>query len=245
MSGSSTCAAGDNTCNQGSAPAGGELRCALDLGSGATKMTTARLVNGSISELVLSQVDEILVRENVARRGNNTIGDDVLLDVSNAVTKMVANARRAGATKFAAVATAVYRTSDNGEAFIRKLSQDLGINIQLVNQSIEGALGYYTAAAIVPGQSSGDPLLAWDSGGGSFQLTTRKEGAGNQADTGDDGATVTGREAGVAGEFEVYEGPCGASTVFAWLLKIQGRQLDLHHSANPASYRCLRPRSSL
>eukprot|EP00802_Teleaulax_amphioxeia_P031634 Tamp_35002.p1 GENE.Tamp_35002~~Tamp_35002.p1 ORF type:complete len:168 (+),score=12.39 Tamp_35002:37-540(+) len=38
------------------------------------------------------------------------------------------------------------------------------------------------------------------------------------------------------GGFDVYQGPCGASTVYAWLLEIQGRSLQAHDSANPASY---------
>jgi exopolyphosphatase/pppGpp-phosphohydrolase len=40
---------------------------------------------------------------------------------------------QAGATKYAAVATAVYRTSENGAKFISDLAQDVGVRIQVVD----------------------------------------------------------------------------------------------------------------
>ena len=201
--------------------AAAEIRCALDFGSGATKMTAARVDAGG-AVAVASDIREILVRQDVARRGDNTIGPDVLAQVRATAQEMVSRARQAGATRFAAVATAVYRTSVNGEAFIQDLSRELDIKILLIDQALEGAIGYYTAAALAPplprqpgSTCTSSPLLAWDSGGGSFQLTIETPGE--------------------RGRFSVYEGPCRASTVFAWLLEVQGRDLARHDSANPAS----------
>jgi len=150
----------------GTAADGVEVRCALDLGSGATKMLTARFAAGNLTEVLASQVEEILVREDVARRADNTIGPETLSEVRQAVRAMIAAARevlflhavygyilcsvrahvrmlacsrarvraysyicmhisrrgwQAGATKCAAVATAVYRTSENGGHFISEI----------------------------------------------------------------------------------------------------------------------------
>ena len=69
---------------------------------------------------------------------------------------------QAGATKYAAVATAVYRTSKNGAEFISELSRNVGVRIQVVDQDMEGALGYYTAASLAP--PGPGPLLAWEIG---------------------------------------------------------------------------------
>ena len=40
----------------------------------ATKMLTARFSGGNLTDILVSKVEEILVREDVARRGDNTIG---------------------------------------------------------------------------------------------------------------------------------------------------------------------------
>jgi hypothetical protein len=37
-------------------------------------MLTARIAGGNLMEILVSKVEEILVREDVARRGDNTIG---------------------------------------------------------------------------------------------------------------------------------------------------------------------------
>jgi hypothetical protein len=203
-----------------------EVRCALDLGSGATKMSTARFAQGRITEVILSRTEEILVREDVARRLDNSIGPDVLAQVRRCVLEMLREARAAGAVKVAAVATAVYRTSENGDAFIRQLAAESGVPIQIVDQSLEGALGFYTAAALAPPPATHTPtpaptILAWDSGGGSFQLSMGGQGEGG-----------VGQE-----ELLQYHGACGSSTVFAWLLEIQGRDVAVAVTTNPASAR--------
>jgi len=77
----------------GTAADGVEVRCALDLGSGATKMLTARFAAGNLTEVLASQVEEILVREDVARRADNTIGPETLSEVRQAVRAMIAAAR--------------------------------------------------------------------------------------------------------------------------------------------------------
>jgi hypothetical protein len=190
----------------GTAADGVEVRCALDLGSGATKMLTARFAAGNLTEVLASQVEEILVREDVARRADNTIGPETLSEVRQAVRAMIAAARevlflhavygyilcsvrahvrmlacsrarvraysyicmhisrrgwQAGATKCAAVATAVYRTSENGGHFISDLSQDVGVRIQVcvrVRAHVRGCV-YVRVCAFVCEYSSNRPRV--------------------------------------------------------------------------------------
>jgi hypothetical protein len=63
-------------------------------------------------------------------------------------------------------------------------------------QDEEGQLGYLTAASGLGASSPASSVVAWDSGGASFQLTIH----------GDDG-------------YQVYQGPLGASLVTAMLVK--------------------------
>jgi len=79
--------------------------------------------------------------------------------------------------------------------------------IDVVNQDLEGRLGYLTAKALA-GDQSGD-IVAWDSGGGSFQITA----------------------ASASGNVLVYEGPIGTADVHAMLRDAGGAVDDSSVSA--------------
>jgi len=76
-----------------------------------------------------------------------------------------------GCQEYAAVATAVFRKANNGEAFLHDaVKGTLGVrNCVIVSQELEAQLGHATAVA-VSGVDAKD-CVAWDSGGGSFQIS--------------------------------------------------------------------------
>ena len=82
----------------------------------------------------------------------------------------------------------VFRKATNGPAYLDRARALFGLRIDLVSHEIEAELGYQTAVtlATLPTSSSETmgpaetvaeaptgPLLVWDSGGASFQITTR------------------------------------------------------------------------
>jgi exopolyphosphatase/pppGpp-phosphohydrolase len=77
-----------------------------------------------------------------------------------------------GAVEMRAVATEVFRKAANGAQFLESVESRLGIQSSIIAQEEEARLGWLTAVAgsvAVP-----ESVLAWDSGGGSFQITARR-----------------------------------------------------------------------
>ena len=186
------------------------IRCAFDIGSGMTKMVTAAVEGGRV-ETLHSHEEELLLRGDVARSTDNTISAGMLARLRAEIARLRDVALALGATQFTAAATAVFRTSANGAAFLDALSDELGMRIQVIAQELEAELGFLTAAAL---SADSPTLVAWDSGGGSFQLTTR---------------------AVVGGGYDTFLGSVGASTSTAWLMELQGQDRKTAVSANPAS----------
>ena len=79
--------------------------------------------------------------------------------------------------QFGGIATAVFRRASNGEAHLSRVNSELGLGLQIISQQLEGELGYLSAqaglgaAGLPPGG-----LVAWDSGGGSFQMICHVDG---------------------------------------------------------------------
>jgi len=111
-------------------------------------------------------------------------------------------AQALGATQVAGIATAVFRRAGNGEAYLARANGELGMKLQIVSQQLEGQLGFLAASSGVAAHEK-DSLVAWDSGGGSFQISAR-----------------------VDDEVRVWEGPIGDSNVTAALLGVQGKRFE-------------------
>lgn len=50
-----------------------------------------------------------------------------------------------------------------------------GIDLKIISQQQEGSIGFLTATQACPTTAATD-LVAWDSGGGSFQITSVEQG---------------------------------------------------------------------
>lgn len=188
-------------------------RAAIDIGSGSTKLCVA-LVNtetGRATQILFGEEYPILLGHDLKERNDGTLSDKILSKVETQVRKYRDLALQLGAEKVAGVATAVFRESTNGRAFIDKISSDLGVDLRVISQQEEGSIGFLTAVA-----ASGKKLnevIAWDSGGASFQITYR------------DGE-----------QLPVYKGPWGGSKVMSEMIRtVQGREFTSASSANPAS----------
>ena len=192
------------------------VRAAFDIGSGATKLCVARvpLIGGGGPEVLHEEEVNILLREDLAARGDGRIGAAVLATCAEEIARMQALARGLGATQYAAVATAVFREASNGNAFVQGvLRAELGLNVAIVSQELEGELGHRTAAALAPAGVPPQAIVSYDSGGGSFQVTCSLGGGG----------------------YECFEGPMGSSNSLALMLELQGRDLGAGDTPNPAS----------
>ena len=206
------------------------VRAAFDIGSGATKVCVARVVlNAAVvpppPPTVLHEEEvSILLRQDLAARGDGAIGAEMLARCASEIERMQTLARHLGASQFAAVATAVFREASNGGAFVeRTLRARLGLNVAIVSQELEGELGHRTAVALAaPLGLAPTDVVSYDSGGGSFQVTACWAPGGAGAGDG-------------AERYECCEGQMGSSNALALMLGLQGRELAEGATPNPSS----------
>ena len=157
------------------------VRAAFDVGSGATKMCVA-VVETSRSKSVVRKVlyddqTSILLRCDMSiSKDGKTLSESILSKTETTLKNYLNLAIETyGATQFCGIATAVFRKARNGEAFLKSLKK-LGLEIKLIDQEMEGRIGWQTAANAYSNafdNAEASEIVSWDSGGGSFQITNR------------------------------------------------------------------------
>lgn len=190
-----------------------QVRAAFDVGSGQTKITVAVVdeSTGRPQKVLFAEETVVLVGHDFKKSKDGTLSDAILAELRNVLVHYRDIAEGLGAEELAGVATAVFRESKNGGGFIQQMRDELGIGLKLISQEEEGRLGFLTAVAASGRQSH--EIIAWDSGGGSFQIATEGESG-----------------------LSVYEGPWGASKVLAAIVdKVQDKDFTKVQTANPAS----------
>lgn len=169
------------------------IRAAYDLGSGRLKLQVAEmdLREKRILRILVEEERRCLLRQAMAMRSDGAMGAEILETCFGMLREFRQAAESAGAQHHAAVATAVFRDAADGGAFLERVRLELGLEAKIVSQELEGELGYLTAQALAAqtGTSLTDrQLLAWDSGGGSFQVSARAPDGGLQVWGGDIGS---------------------------------------------------------
>lgn len=187
-----------------------EIRAAFDLGSGATKVIVAEGTflaaspKGTTGKQdatlhILYEVEVPLLLGLDARASRDgRLSDGIVTKLFDTVEKLVRQVRavaveRGGPTapmpRMKGVCTAVYRETVNGPAVLDALRERFQIDIRLLSQEEEGAIGFATGLHLAkqcddrlgtpwggtagPSRSSPTDLVVWDSGGSSFQITQR------------------------------------------------------------------------
>lgn len=183
------------------------------MGSGQTKITIAKVEEqaGMPTEVLFAEETAVLVGHDFKKNKNGLLSDKILFELEQVLIHYRTLALEYGTNECAGIATAVFRESKNGAEFIKKVREEIGIDLQLISQVEEGRVGFLTAVT-ASGQEASE-IIAWDSGGASFQITTEVEG-----------------------KLVVYEGAWGSSKVLAAMVeKVQGKDFSKVQSANPAT----------
>jgi exopolyphosphatase/guanosine-5'-triphosphate,3'-diphosphate pyrophosphatase len=136
---------------------------AVDLGTNATRLLVADVVDG--------RVDEVVRRTRITRLGEGVDRRRRLLPVPIArVRNVLADYRREleglGAERTLAVATSAVRDADNGEAFLGEVEWSYGFATRLLTGDEEAALTLRGVGALPA------TTLVIDVGGGSTELST-------------------------------------------------------------------------
>ena len=124
------------------------------------------------------------------------MSDDILNLCEQTLLGFKAKGDELGVTEWNGIATAVFRKAKNGPDFISRMYSQHSLPIGIVNQKLEGQLGFLSAQAVAPGHLDSKNIISWDLGGGSFQLTDSS--------------------------YNVYEGPCGSTFALSASLRLKG-----------------------
>ncbi len=134
---------------------------AIDLGTNATRMLVADVVDG--------HVDEIVRRTRITRLGEGVDARRRLLPVPiarvrNVLTDYRRELEELGAERALAVATSAVRDAENGEAFLGEIEWSYGFATQLLSGDEEAAMTRRGVGPLEPG------TVVVDIGGGSTEL---------------------------------------------------------------------------
>src|SRR5258708_25076788 len=149
------------SCDSGAA---GRTLGVIDIGSNSGRVLVAR-VQGAAHLDVLGDARSPLrlVRDVIAGGRLTTETMERTLCI---VRGFVAVAKCAGAERTLAVATAAVREASNGEAFIERTRDELGIRVDIADGEEEARFGFLGAVHGLPVQHG----IVLDVGGGSLQL---------------------------------------------------------------------------
>lgn len=155
----------------------GEIRAAIDIGSGATNLRVAKVDPNTQKILVLLFEKSITVpyQKHLEQSSDETFDTEVMDQGIQTIKILKQLADSHQAQKVIAVATAAFRKAKNSESYAKEIEKETGVPVRIINQDEEGILAFRGALAT----TSVDPnhAITWDIGGGSMQLTTlTKEG---------------------------------------------------------------------
>ena len=144
---------------------------AIDIGSNSIKMSLGRLGNDGKLEEFGQVVDVVRLGQGVDRTGEL---DPERIEAAVATLKRFAGeARAAGASDIAAVATEATRAARNGTEFLERVRRDTGIDVRVVNGEEEAALTFRGLATDT--ELTGHIVVA-DIGGGSTEFVVANDG---------------------------------------------------------------------
>jgi exopolyphosphatase/guanosine-5'-triphosphate,3'-diphosphate pyrophosphatase len=155
----------------------GEVRAAIDIGSGATNLKVAK-VDPKTSKILVQLFEKSIpvpYQKHLEQSSDQTFDRPVMDQGIHAIKALKEMADSYHVKKIVAVATAAFRASNNAQQFAQEIERETGVQVRIINQDEEGILAFRGALAITNVQPQ--HALTWDIGGGSMQLTTlTKEG---------------------------------------------------------------------
>jgi exopolyphosphatase/guanosine-5'-triphosphate,3'-diphosphate pyrophosphatase len=148
-----------------------DVIAALDLGSNTIKMTLGRLGDdGQLIEFGWAS-DTVRLGAGVAATGR--LADDRVAAAVSALRRFADAARAQGANHLIGVATEATRTASNGPAFLARVREEIGWEIQSISGAEEAELTFRGLSRTI--DTSGRIVVA-DIGGGSTELIVAIDG---------------------------------------------------------------------
>lgn len=150
----------------------GEIRAAIDIGSGATNLKIAK-VDPKTNKIIATLFEKSIpvpYQKHLEQSSNDTFDQAVMDQGIQAIKSLKEIADTYHVKKVIAVATAAFRQAKNANDFANELTQQTGVQVRIINQDEEGILAFRGALAVTNAEPN--QTITWDIGGGSMQLTT-------------------------------------------------------------------------
>lgn len=150
----------------------GEIRAAIDIGSGSTNLKIAKVdpQTNKITFIYLEKSIPVPYQKHLENSVDQTFDPEVMNQGIKALNKLKGIAENYQVKKIVAVATAAFRQAKNSEQFVQEIGQKTGIQVRIINQDEEGIMAFRGALAVTSFEPN--QVVTWDIGGGSMQLTT-------------------------------------------------------------------------
>lgn len=145
---------------------------AIDVGSNSIRLLIAEYDPGT----GLSPIDEIKAQPRLAQglAATGKLDPEAIERALAALRRMADVARRRGATRIAAVATAAVREARNGGEFVRRVRDEIGLPLQVITTEHEAQLSYRSVRHHF--RLDNTKALIADIGGGSLELVGAVDG---------------------------------------------------------------------
>jgi exopolyphosphatase/guanosine-5'-triphosphate,3'-diphosphate pyrophosphatase len=149
-----------------------ERLAAIDVGSNSIRLLVAEYGPHSGLTVIDEVKEQPRLAAGVAQTGRL---DPAAMDRAlEALRRMQGVVERRGATRIAAVATAAVREATNGPEFVRRVKQETGLDLKVIDAETEATLSYRSVAHHFP--LDGGRTVVADIGGGSLELIGAVDG---------------------------------------------------------------------
>lgn len=151
-------------------------RASLDIGSGETKVTIGDVnpVDNKITKIWHQSFKAVELRKDLGASKDGSLSQDIEKELIKTLKEMQWEVNTYCPSEWVGVATSVFRTAKNGKEFLGRVEEATGVKIHIIPQTEEGAIGF--ASAVAASGENPENILAWDSGSGSFQISSLIDG---------------------------------------------------------------------
>ncbi len=147
------------------------IRAAIDIGSGATKLKVAvvDLENQKILKTLVDEQRAVSYQQAILEGDEMRFDEELMRQGIDAIQELKKIAMENQAEKVIGIATAAFRKAENGEDYVKRITEETGVEIAIIDQELEGELGFLAVDAAEGADEN--KMVVWDIGGGSLQLT--------------------------------------------------------------------------
>lgn len=146
------------------------IRAAIEIGMGGPKLQVAEVnpKTNKIVKMLHTQRYFVNFYDSLSDKPDKQLCPEIMKDGLKAFKEAIDKANSFKVDGIVAIATASFRSAQNGDQFAMDLQDETGIKVHIVDQHLEGILTFQAALSRL--DVDAEHLVVWDIGGGSIQF---------------------------------------------------------------------------